>query len=511
MRVDALLARAAAVHGARVALDGPQGTQTFAELADRVFRLAAGLRRAGIQPGDRVLDLQPNQNTFVETDLACSAAGVVRVALNHRLHDNDWARIADDCGARALIYDARYASRTEAFREQLDPVIVIGDGPGTPYDSLRDGPRYADGSGDPDALVSLNYTSGSTGSPKGVRRTHRVRDASRRNMVASVLSGSVDPNDVYLHAGPITHTSGLFVLPFLAAGAKQLILPAFDAEAVLVAVREKGVTHTALVPTMIARLLTIDDPELKTLKMLGYAGAPMPPEQIRAAYERITPNLVQYYGLVEAIPPVTALTAEDHARGVKDRPDLLASAGRPAPDVDVSIVDDDGNPLPPDEIGEVVTRGPHVMPGYWSANYWSANYWSANYWSANEDAAKAIRDGWFHTGDLGRLDEDGLLWLVDRKGDMIITGGYNVYPREIEDAIAAVSGVREVAVIGVPDDEWGQRIVALYTGEATPDTVDRHCRESLASYKKPKDIRRVDEFPLNATGKIAKNRLRDLL
>jgi acyl-CoA synthetase (AMP-forming)/AMP-acid ligase II len=499
VRVDALLAASAAAYGARPALDGPQGTQTFAELADRVFRIAGGLRRLGLAAGDRVLDLQPNQNTYVETDLACCAAGVVRVALNYRLHERDWARIADDCGARALIYDARYAERTEALRGQLDPVVVIGDGPGTPYHGLLDGPRYADGGGDPDALVSLNYTSGSTGHPKGVRRTHRVRDASRRNMLAAVL-GPVEPTDAYLHAGPITHTSGLFVLPFLAAGARQVILPAFDAEAVVAAVRERGVTHTALVPTMVARLLALTEAEaasdgaLKGLKMLGYAGAPMAPEQIRRAYERLTPNLVQYYGLVEAIPPVTVLDAADHAAALDGtRPELLTAAGRAAGDVELSIVDDAGTPLPAGEIGEVVTRGPHVMPGYWSG----------------ASDARVVRAGWLHTGDLGRTAGDGMLWLVDRKGDMIITGGYNVYPREVEDAIAGVPGVREVAVIGLPDDDWGQRIVALYTGTATSDTVDSHCRAVLASYKKPKEIRRVDAFPLNATGKIDKKRLRD--
>jgi acyl-CoA synthetase (AMP-forming)/AMP-acid ligase II len=501
MRVDALLAHAAAVHGARTALEGPQGTQTFAELADRVFRLATGLRGLGLDPGDRVLDLQPNQNTFVETDLACCAAGLTRVALNYRLHDSDWARIADDCGARALIYDARYADRTEALRDDLDPVVVIGDGPGVAYHTLLDGPRYADGSGDPDALVSLNYTSGSTGRPKGVRRTHRVRDASRRNMLATVLRWEtqrpIEPTDAYLHAGPITHTSGLFVLPFLGAGARQVILPSFDAGAVVEAVRERGVTHTALVPTMVARLLALDDTEdLKPLKMLGYAGAPMAPEQIRQAYERLTPNLVQYYGLVEAIPPVTVLTAADHAAAVDGtRPELLTAAGRAAGDVELSIVDDEGTALPPGEIGEVVTRGAHVMPGYWSGG----------------TDTRAVRDGWLHTADLGRIDGDGVLWLVDRKGDMIITGGYNVYPREVEEAIAAVPGVREVAVIGAEDPEWGQRIVALYTGDAAPEDVDAHCRATLASYKKPKEVRRLDAFPLNATGKIAKNRLREML
>jgi len=490
MRVDRLVARAAAQHGARPALDGPQGTQTFAELADRVFRLAAGLRRLGLAPGDRVLDLQPNQNSFVETDLACCAAGVVRVALNYRLHADDWARIAEDCGARALVYDARYEAQTEVLRDGLDHVVVIGDGPGTAYHTLLDGPRFADGSGDPDALVSLNYTSGSTGRPKGVRRTHRVRAASHRAMLAGVL-GELSTSDVYLHAGPITHTSGLFLLPFLAAGARQVILPSFDPEAVVDAVANRGATHTAMVPTMIARLLGLADADVSKLKMLAYAGAPMPPEQIRQAAERLTPRLVQYYGLVEAIPPVTVLDAALHAEGLKDRPELLSSAGRPV--VEVSIVDDAGKALPAGETGEVVTRGEHVMPGYWSAG-----------------ADKAVdADGWLHTGDLGRLDADGVLWLVDRKGDMIITGGYNVYPREVEDAVAAVPGVREVAVIGVADPEWGQRIVALYTGDASTEDIAAHCRSTLASYKKPKEIRRVDSFPLNATGKIAKKVLRE--
>ena len=208
---------------------------------------------------------------------------------------------------------------------------------------------------------------------------------------------------------------------------------------------------------------------------------------------------MQYYGLVEAIPPVTLLDAADHAAGLAGRPELLTSAGRPALGVELAILDDAGVPLPAGEIGEVVTRGDHVMPGYWRAE-------------GRDDLMKAVRDGWLHTGDLGRLDADGRLWLVDRKGDMIITGGYNVYPREVEDVIAEVPGVHEVAVIGVKDPEWGQRIVALYSvhsgSSVTSEQVAAWCRERLASYKKPKEIRRVNSFPLNATGKIAKNLLR---
>ncbi len=486
MDVGRIVARAARRYADRIALDGPQGRQTYAELGDRVTRLARGLLDLGLRPGDRVLDLQSNQNSYVETDLACAAAGLVRVALNYRLHADDWGRIAEDCGAVGLIYDARFdpAALDVKYR------VVLGDGEGVPYESV-----FSDSGAplpEPGALVSLNYTSGTTGRPKGVRRTHGNRFASLVNMTYDVLGGRPAATDVYLHAGPITHTSGLFLLPFLAAGSTQLILPAYDAAAVVEAVRDRGVTHTALVPTMIARLLALGEP-LDGLKMLGYAGAPMPPEQIRQAYERLTPNLVQYYGLVEAMPPVTVLDAADHARGLAAEPDLLTSAGRPALGVDLRIVDEDGRDVPPGEVGEVITRGAHVMEGYFGG--------------AGE-ATKVLRDGWLHTGDLGRLDAGDRLWLVDRKGDMIITGGYNVYPREVEDVIAEVPGVREVAVVGVDDDEWGQRIVALYTGDAAESAVTEHCRARMASYKKPKEVRRVESFPLNSTGKIAKNVLR---
>src|SRR6266511_3195365 len=308
MDVGRLVTRAAGRYPGRVAMDGPQGRQSFAELADRVHRLARGLLALGLRPGDRVLDLQSNQNTYVETDLATATAGLTRVA--------------DDCGATALIYDARYAEPSAALRDGLGDTrtVVIGDGPGCPYETVLDqsgGPLDLDIA--PDALVSLNYTSGTTGHPKGVQRTHRNRLASLVAMTFDVLGGVPGDTDVYLHAGPITHTSGLFVLQFLAAGATQLIHPRYDPEALVDAVEHHGVTHTAVVPTMIARLLALPDiAPLKTLKMLGYAGAPMPPEQICLNDQAATENLVQYYGLVEAMPPVTVLEAADHAAGLTD-------------------------------------------------------------------------------------------------------------------------------------------------------------------------------------------------
>jgi acyl-CoA synthetase (AMP-forming)/AMP-acid ligase II len=506
MDIGTLVTRAAHRFGDRVAVEGPDATRTFRELGERVTRIANALGGLGLQPGDRVLDLQTNSTTYLETDLAIRAGGFVRAALNYRLHPTDWERIARDCGAKALLYDARFADETESLRGLLLNVVVVGDGPGLPLERLvadsKDTPLPAL---DPDALCGLHYSSGTTGHPKGAQRTHRNWMASVVNMTQDVLGGPPSASDCYVHAGPITHTSGLFVLPFLVAGARQIILPTWDPETFVEAVQNRGATHTAIVPTMVARLLAlpgVDRSWLAGLKMLGYAGAPMPPDQMRQAHEKLTPHLVQYYGLVEAIPPVTVLDEDLHARGLAGEPELLTSAGRAALGVEIAVVDESGNVLPPGEPGEVVTRGDHVMAGYFNAE-------------SRSDLSKSVVDGWLHTGDLGRMDDEGVLWLIDRKGDMIISGGYNIYPREVEDVVAEVPGVAEVAVVGVKDGDWGQRVVALLTtlpGQTVdPDTVLAHCRSRMAAYKKPKEVRIVSEFPLNSTGKIAKKVLREQL
>ena len=503
MDVGTLVARAATRFQDRVAVECGDQQRTFGELGDRVTRLASGLLALGLEPGDRVLDLQENSITYVESDLAIRSAGLVRVALNHRLHPTDWERIAADSGARAIVVTAEHADDAAALIDGLEHTIMIGDGPGTAYESIIAGqPTGTLPAREPDSFCGLHYSSGTTGHPKGARRTHRNWFSSVVNMTHDVVGHVPGHDDVYVHAGPITHTSGLFLLPFLVAGARQIVLERWDPDLFVEAVTERGGTHTAVVPTMIARLLAhpeADRDAFAGMRMLAYAGAPMPPEQMRQAYERLTPNLVQYYGLVEAIPPVTVLTADDHARGLRDDPDLLGSAGRAALGVEIAIVDADEKPLPAGEVGEVITRGDHVMAGYWNAE-------------GREDLAKTVRDGWLHTGDLGRLSVDGHLWLVDRKGDMIISGGYNIYPREVEDVVAEVPGVGEVAVLGAADADWGQRVVAFYTTAAgasvDEQVIMEHCRSRLASYKKPKELHRVDSFPLNSTGKIAKKTLR---
>jgi acyl-CoA synthetase (AMP-forming)/AMP-acid ligase II len=229
----------------------------------------------------------------------------------------------------------------------------------------------------------------------------------------------------------------------------------------------------------------------------------MPPDQIRECFDRLTPNMAQYYGLVEAIPPVTVLGFAVHDAEVARDETLVTSAGMACVGVEIRIVDEDGRDVPAGEIGEVITRGDHVMRGYYGQA------------GADGTVTKAVRDGWLHTGDLGRLDGQERLFLVDRKGDMIISGGYNIYPREIEDVIAEIPGVHEVAVVGVTDPEWGQHVTALLTlrdgAVVSPEAVMAHCKDRMASYKKPKDVRIVESFPLNSTGKIAKKVLREEL
>lgn len=510
MDVGRLVSRSMRHYRDRIALDGPEGQLTFGESGARIMQLARALRALGLETGDRVLDLQSNQNTYIETDLGISTAGLCRVALNYRLHPTDWVRIASDCSPKVLILDAKFWDDAAPVRDMVDHVIIInGDAEGAvPYERFlaaqSSEPLLL--SVDPDALVSLNYSSGTTGRPKGAIRTHRNRMASLHNIITDFLGKVPDERSTWVHAGPVTHTSGLFVLSYYAFGARQIVQAKFDPEEVVDAFEHRGGTATALVPTMVARLLAMPDisrERMKNLEILGYAGAPMPPEQIKQCFERITPHMSQYYGLVEAIPPVTVLGPADHERGIHGEPELLTSAGIPCNGVEVRIVDEHGADVPVGEIGEVITRGDHIMRGYYGAA------------GSDPTVTKAVRDGWMYTGDLGRMDLDERLFLVDRKGDMIISGGYNIYPREIEDVIAEVPGVAEVAVLGVNDVEWGQHVTALFTvapgATVSVDDVLAHCKSRMASYKKPKDVRIVESFPLNSTGKIAKKVLREEL
>ncbi|RVW09779.1 long-chain fatty acid--CoA ligase [Prescottella agglutinans] len=502
MSIASVVRVAAERFGPDIAVEDDTRSLTFTELSDRVHRLAAGLDRIGLTPGSTVLVLLPNTTAAVEVDLALTIGGYVRVALNPRVGIRDWVRIMEDCAPAAVIVDPGIAGAPEFAAQSTADIVIATDACDYAQQTLDDVVSEAPESfslavPDPASLCALHYSSGTTGVPKGAQRSHANRLASLRAMREHVLAGTLDGPEppVFLHAGPVIHTSGLFVLPFLEAGGRQILLDHARPADVIAAVDRHAVTHTALVPTVVARLLDFDDAQLepmRRMRMLAYAGAPMPVEHIRQAYHRITPNLVQYYGMVEAIPPLTVLDAADHHRGVTDDPDLLGSVGRPCTGIEIEFRVGD-SPVPDGEVGELVVSGPAVSPGYHNAG-------------ARTDLGKSHADGLLYSGDLGYRAATGHIHLTGRSKDMIITGGYNVYPREVEEAIATVPGVNDVVVVGLPDPVWGQRIVAAYTADpraALDDpSVLAESRHRLPDFKRPKSVHHVDALPLTPLGKV---------
>jgi len=355
---------------------------------------------------------------------------------------------------------------------------------------------------DPDDLAWLFYTSGTTGKPKGAMLTHRNLLAMMMNYFADV--NPLVPEDVVLHAAPLTHGSGLFGLPAIAKGATSIILhtPSFDPQTVFALIQDLRVTTIAfLAPTQIKMMLNgpYRSYDLSSLRCIPYGGGPMYVEDMKQAVEAFGPVLVQIYGQGEAPMTISYLRREEHVtHGDPDAERRLASAGIPRTDVEVRIVDDDDHEVAAGKIGEIAARGSVVMMGYWNRP---------------DETAESLRGGWLHTGDIGMMDEQGYLYLLDRKKDMIISGGNNIYPREIEEVLLKHPAIYEVAVIGVPDPLWGESvkaIVALRSGmTVTEEEVNGLCRQHLASYKKPRTVEFVQELPKNAYGKILKRELRE--
>ena len=499
--IDVLLNRSARAWPDRLALVSDEATLTYAQLADRVARLGNALLGLGLEPGDRVADIQTNSHTYVETELACAAVGLVRVPVNVRLSRPEMEHVCRDAGVAGLLLGQEFGELGDHLRSVTDSVrtvVSVGGAVGEDYERV-----VADGApltrlrwSSPNDLVSVNYSSGTTGAPKGCLRTLRNRLASTHAMLVGV-TGPLAADDVFLHAGPLTHASGLFMLPHLCSGATQVLLRKFDAERVVELIAEHRVTGTVLVPTMLERVVdaVAASPRgrLDSLRRVAYAGAPMPPDRIAHANEVLGGRLVQFYGMVEAIPPLTVLDADGHRV-----PELLASAGRPVPGAALRVVAEGGTAeAAPGETGELMVGGDHVMAGYWSNT---------------EATTKSLVNGWLRTGDIARMDERGNVYLVDRRADMIITGGFNVMPREIEAVIEGHPLVAEAAVVGLPDREWGEAVTAFVVpvaGESpSADELRRLCADRLAAYKKPKRIELVKELPKGSTGKVSRAALR---
>ncbi|MFD0689342.1 acyl-CoA synthetase [Actinomadura fibrosa] len=460
---------------------------SYRDLLDRVSRLARALRGLGIRPGDRVAYLGPNHPSFLETLFATGMLGGVFVPLNTRLTAPEIAYQLDDSGAAVLVHGAAHT----ALADEVGAPVRVGP---DAYEDLLAG-------ADPDPLdvpVALDdpcmimYTSGTTGRPKGATLTH---GNITWNAVNVLIDHDLAADEVALVSAPLFHTAGLnmLTLPVLLKGGTCVLVAAFDPAATLGLIERHRVTFMFGVPTMfqrVAREPGWDAADLSSLRILTCGGAPVPTSLIEV-YQRRGLTFLQGYGMTEAAPGTLFL---DAAHAVSK----AGSAGVPHFFTDVRVVDAAMADVAPGETGEVVVRGPHVMRGYWGRP---------------EETAAAFTDGWFRTGDAARVDADGYAYIVDRIKDVIITGGENVYPAEVEDAILADPDVLECAVIGVPDDAWGEVgravVVARPGSGLAPERVLAGLSGRLARYKIPKSAVLAPAIPRNAAGKILKARLRD--
>jgi len=479
--------------------------QSWQQLAERVARLAGVLRAAGLQAGDRVGILGLNSARYLECLYATWWVGGVINPINTRWTAPEIAASLDDCATRLLLIDAEFRHLLEPIRSHsrcLDCVLDTGGeaSAGAPaYEDLLAGavPMADVWRGGSD-LAALLYTGGTTGRPKGVMLSH---DNLAINALAALAAAPRLSSPVALHVAPLFHVGGLsFLLQLASRLPCHVMMSSFEPAAALRLIEQERVTECFLVPTMIQRLLAAPDFErhdLSSLHTLIYGAAPIDPVlqgQLRQQLPAV--GLVQAYGQTEAAPVVTILGAEHHeARG--PYPGKVASAGRPIGITELCILGASGAEQPVGEAGEICVRGPTLMQGYWGQP---------------ELTAATLRDGWLHTGDVGHLDEDGFLYVVDRLKDMIITGGENVYSVEVEKVLLGHPAVGLCAVIGVPDDRWGERVHALvvrHPGLAvSANELLQHCRLQLAGYKCPRSVEFRSDLPLSAAGKLLKHLVR---
>jgi acyl-CoA synthetase (AMP-forming)/AMP-acid ligase II len=425
------------------------------------------------------------------------------VPLNARLSVDEHARMLADAGVRTLVYEAALAERAAELAERLGGLRTIGLGGARAGDrDLLEEMRSASAADPdlparPDDVILALYTSGTTGTLKAAQHTQ----ASYAAIVANILANLISParDDVMLHAAPLIHASGTFVLPFWLRGAQAAVLDGFDPQAYLAAISRFGVTHANLVPTMLQMLLAAGGASAGTgrLRSVIYGASPMPRPVIEEAMDAWGPIFTQYYGQTEAPLCLSVLAAEDHVG--PDAP--LGSCGQPAVDAEIRLVGEDGADVAPGRPGEVAVRAPFAMAGYLGA--------------PELNAETFLGDGWLRTRDVARFDERGFLYLVDRTSDMIVSGAYNVYPREVEDALHAHPAVAECAVVGAPDERWVEAVVAFVVrrpgSQVTGAELTDHVRARLAGYKVPKRVEFVPAIPKSGVGKILRRELRDPL
>ncbi len=487
---------------------------TFSEINERANRLANALAKLGVQKGDRVAMLQVNCNQYVEAYYATAKLGAIFVPLNFRAKADELTYMLNNSEASLLFVGERYVDLVNSIRPQIPSVkhlICIETKPEgmLNYDELLASapPDEVFTEVTDDDVTILMYTAGTTGRPKGVPLTH--------NSFSVYILGNVTPADpeteeTNVLTVPLYHVAGAQAMLAATYGGRTLaMMRQFDVKEWMETVQREKANRAMLVPTMLKRV--IDDPDfgkydLSSLKVITYGAAPMPFEVIKKAIE-VFPGVmfINAFGQTETASTITMLGPEDHIiEGTEEEKEkklrrLASSIGRPMDDVEIKIIDEEGKELPPGEVGEIVARGPRVMSGYWKDP---------------EKTAKALTpDGWLHTGDMGYMDEEGYIYLAGRGDDMIIRGGENISPEEVENVLYAHPAVEEAAVIGIPDPEWGQEpraIVVLKKGmTATAEELIEFCRQRLSSFKRPRSVVFIDELPRTSTGKVLKRVLRE--
>jgi len=507
MLVGDILRRDVRVYAKKTGLVDGERRFTYQQINERVNRLANALKNLGLKKGDKIAFMGGNCHQFVEAYFAVAKAGLVIVPINARLSAEEATYVVNHSDSVALIYHKDVESvvaEMKGYIPHVKHIITTGKAHQDvlSYEDLLSNASDGDPNEkvEPDDMMMIMYTSGATGLPKGVM-------ASQRNIMANTNTMTLElrivPEDRTLVVMPLFHNGGFWpTMTHFYRGATVFLLPRFDVDKVLQMVEKEKITLLNLVPTMLIRIISHPDLSkynLESLRLIMYAGAPIALEQLKKAMQALGPH--RFYnslGCTEANGQLTSFPTTEHAL---EGPlaEKLGSVGRDAIGVEVKIVDDYGNELPPGKIGEIIARGDNIALGYWKMP---------------EETAETFRDGWLYTGDMGYRDEDGYIYVVDRKKDIIISGGENISSREVEDVIYQHPGVKEVAVIGVPDKEWGEAVKAVvalkeeYKGKVTEEEIIEFCRDRLAGYKKPRSVDFVDELPKNPAGKIAKAELK---
>ena len=495
MHIGAKLAQLAQWQGDRPAIVDDRGALSFHQFHSRIARLGNALYGLGLKRGDRVALLIPDIREYLEVDYGAMAAGFVRVPLDPRLTPHELINLLRHAGARALVSHESFAEKLTGLAtevETLDHVIGIGQGAGANYETLLE--RASDqlpAEGDGDDLATLNFSGGTTGAPKAVMLRHRNLLAVAQQTMHGFAIGS---DAVFLNVRPLWPIAQVIVMSYLFAGATVVMGGRFNSERLTERIRDTGATRTSLVPTQLVRWLDHlkgDDRRLARLQVVHVGGSRIPLTVFEQALTLLGPRIGVLYGMTEA--PVTCYLPPHRLEPPAGRARLMESVGRALPDYQVRIAGEEtatGSP------GEVLIRGGNVMAGYWK----------------NEAATDAaLRNGWLHTGDIGQLDADGNLFIVGRLNDVIRSGSTSIMPKEVEDAIALHPAVAEVAVLGLPDLEWGETVnafVVLKPGmTASEADLVEHCRTRLAGYKKPRSVRFVASLPRSHYGKVIRTEL----